>query len=167
MSVYTHARSGAAQIQSDQDALESGYTGVSLWLAKIEHQREAEKEWRKQACEASSAYDSGEDADSLFNIYHANIETLVPSLYNSTPTPDVRRRYSESDRVARLAAETVERSLNILLDRQNFDGVMRGVVQNGVVPGRGVPRVTMDDDGMVIAELVPWCTISPAPALMI
>lgn len=156
MSVYTHARSGAAQIQSDQDALESGYTGVSLWLAKIEHQREAEKEWRKQACEASSAYDSGEDADSLFNIYHANIETLVPSLYNSTPIPDVRRRYSESDRVARLAAETVERSLNILLDRQNFDGVMRGVVQNGVVPGRGTPRVTMDDDGMVIAELVPW-----------
>lgn len=156
MSIYTHARAGAAQIQSDQDALDSGYTGVSLWLAKIERQKEEEKEWRQQAREASVAYDSGEDKDSLFNIFHANIETLVPSLYNSTPIPDVRRRYAETDRVARLAAETVERGLNILLDRQNFDGVMRGVVQNGVVPGRGVPRVTVDDDGMVIAELVPW-----------
>src|SRR5690606_18921301 len=29
-----------------------------------------------------------------FNILHSNVETIVPAIYNSTPVPDVRRRFT-------------------------------------------------------------------------
>lgn len=158
--------SDGQQIQSDEDALQSSYTQTSLWLAKIEHAKKLEKDWRKLAREATNAYDSGEDKDSLFNIFHSNIETLVPALYNSTPVPDVRRRYAEKDRASRLAAELVERLLVLQMDRYNFDGVMRAVVHSAVVPGRGVARIRYEGELDITVELVPWDRFIMGPGLV-
>lgn len=184
--MYEHAKSGSASIQSDQDALRSGYTGVELWLAKIEHQKEEEKEWREIANEACEVYEAGEDKKSNFNIFHSNIETLVPSLYNSTPIPDVRRRYGDTDRVARLGAETIERGINVMLDQDGygFDAVMNDVVQDGVLPGRGEARIRAEpvgepnisvidgkevetyDEYAITCETVAWNKFIRGPALL-
>ena len=67
--------------------------------------------------------------------------TLQPTLYSRTPTPDVERRFHDQDPVSRLAAMLIERCLAYAVDAFNFDAVMRGVVEDRLLPGRGVARV--------------------------
>lgn len=69
------------------------------WLGRIQAAEKREKEWRDEAVAAERAYacDTGPDAGNGklydFNILHSNVETIVPAIYNSTPVPDVRRRF--------------------------------------------------------------------------
>ena len=65
------------------------------WIERIRasETRKDESRWLKDAEAAESQYLCGqtstEDNDlTTFNILHANVETIVPSIYNSTPAPD-------------------------------------------------------------------------------
>ena len=75
------------------------------------------------------------------NILWANVQTLIPTLYARTPKPDVQRRYLDQDDTGRLASLLLERSLSYSLDQCAFDDVMLAVVQDRLLPGRGVSRV--------------------------
>ncbi len=81
------------QFASDREALAEGKTAVELWLEKISAAKKEEREWRDSARIAADTYEAAKDANSAFNIYHSNVEVRVPALYNSTPVPDVRRRW--------------------------------------------------------------------------
>lgn len=132
----------APTVESDKDALDKGQTGVGLWVRKVKHARDLEKSWREDdAKKAVEMYEAGENSRSVFNIHHSNIETIVPALYNSTPIPDVSRRYYDTDPVSRLGAELIERTISCALDKMDFDEVMTGVVQDAALPGRGNARV--------------------------
>jgi hypothetical protein len=76
-----------------------------------------------------------------FNILWSNVETLKPILYGRTPKPDVERRHKNSDPISRLGAEIIERALSYEDDLDEFDKVMRRVVEDRLLPGRGVARV--------------------------
>lgn len=76
-----------------------------------------------------------------FNILWANVETLKPILYGRTPKPDVERRHKDSDPLARLGATILERALAYEDDLDEFDEVMAQVVEDVLLPGRGVARV--------------------------
>lgn len=128
-------------IQSDEQARKQGQTPVDIWLAKIRKARADEKAWREVAQEAIDTFEAGEKASTAFNIFHSNIETIVPALYNSTPTPDVRRRYADEDPIARMGSELIERGITCTLDKYDFDEVMFGAVQDAVLPGRGTSRI--------------------------
>ena len=69
------------------------------------------------------------------------MQTLQPTLYARTPKPDVERRFRDQDPVSRLAATLLERCLAYAVDAFNFDAVMRAVVEDRLLPGRGVARV--------------------------
>lgn len=75
---------------------------ASKWSARIKKSEEREDKWRKDAGAAEAAYacdDKSETGDAKvydFNILHSNVETIVPAIYNSTPIPDIRRRYIEA-----------------------------------------------------------------------
>lgn len=131
----------APSVRTDEDARKSGETPVGLWLKKIALAQSVEKKWREDAKKAVTLYEAGEDVKSAFNIHHSNVETIVPALYNTTPIPDVRRTFYDTDPVSRLGAEFIERIITASLDKFDFDAAMADTVQGGVLPGRGVPRI--------------------------
>lgn len=67
------------------------------WLERIKAAEERESDWRKDAEAAEKTYACDPKARHGkiydFNILHSNVETIVPAIYNSTPVPDVRRRF--------------------------------------------------------------------------
>src|SRR5688572_31919659 len=81
------------------------------WVDAWEQASKDEQDWRNDAKEATDAY-KGKGTSQAFNIFHSNVETLVPALYNSTPAPDVRRRFQDDDEVAKEAGDLIERALS-------------------------------------------------------
>lgn len=88
------------------DTPKPDYDGSALaaegqkWMERIRAAEKREDDWRKDAMAAEKAYscDTKSDKGKLydFNILHSNVETIVPAIYNSTPVPDIRRRYVEA-----------------------------------------------------------------------
>jgi len=132
---------------------------VKYWLDSIEAVSEADSNWRKDGDGAVRVYRGDKEADDIFarsrdfNIFHSNIETTLPAIYNSTPVPDVRRRFGDKDKVAKTVAQIIERCLSFSVDNYDFDETMRQVLFDGLVPGRGVARV----------RYVPYFTEAPEP----
>lgn len=76
-----------------------------------------------------------------FNVLWSNVETLKPILYARTPKPDVQQRNRNGEAPARLGAMILERSLVYTDDLDEFDEVMDRVVEDRLLPGRGVARI--------------------------
>lgn len=133
------------QIETEQDALAKGQSRVQIWLKKINLAKKDEEDWRKEAKKAIEIYEADDDKTS-FNILHSNIETLVPALYNSTPVPDVRRRYGDADPVAKLVVDMTERALSYSVDQYDFDAMMLAAIKDACVPGRGQARVRYEPE---------------------
>jgi hypothetical protein len=86
--------------------------------------------------------DANEARVAKYNILWSNVETLKPVLYGRTPQPDVARRHrDENDPVASLGAQILEAALDYEQDIEEFDAVMQQVVEDRLLPGRGVARV--------------------------
>lgn len=73
----------------------------SKWMEKIRASEKREDKWRKDAEAAEKAYSCDTESKGSgklydFNILHSNVETIVPAIYNSTPIPDIRRRFVEA-----------------------------------------------------------------------
>ena len=134
-------------ILSERDAIEGGQTLAKLWIEKIKLQIEENKDWSDDATMAIAVYEASRTLEGrayrkpTFNIFHSNIETLVPAVYNSTPVPDVRRRFGDKDAGARLSATICERALVSSLDGYDFDGAMKDAVRSACVTGQGQARV--------------------------
>jgi hypothetical protein len=86
--------------------------------------------------------DANEARVAKYNILWSNVETLKPVLYGRTPQPDVARRHrDENDPMAALGAQILEAALDYEQDIEEFDAVMQQVVEDRLLPGRGVARV--------------------------
>lgn len=164
------------QIESISDAKAAGSTDVELWLKKIKAARDDEKEWRKDAEEAVKIYEAADGCETSFNLYHSNIETLVPALYNTTPIPDVRRRFGDKDPIAKMGADIIERGVSYSIDQYPFDAVMTSAVKAACAAGRGTARVRYSPQALepaaggvgyqkVESEPVAWDKWGRGPAL--
>lgn len=132
------------QRDDKQEALEgSPRDFCKAWLEAIEASSDEEKPWRDiQAADAWKAYKGDPSSGSTaFNIFHSNIETIVPALYNSSPIPDVRRRFNDDDPVAAAVSEILERAISFSIDDYDFDETMKAVVKDMAVVDRGIARV--------------------------
>jgi hypothetical protein len=73
----------------------------SKWMERIRASEKREHDWRMDADAAEAAYAGDEKSKHGklydFNILHSNVETIVPAIYNSTPVPDIRRRWAETE----------------------------------------------------------------------
>jgi hypothetical protein len=155
----------SASYETKDEALESDPDFVRFWLDAIEAASSEEKEWRKDADEVISIYRGDKEHEKEFNIVYSNVETLVPAIYNSTPVPDVRRRFADKDELGKLISQILERAISYSVDNYDFDSTMRSVLFDACVPGRGLARVryspTFGEDGQVAyeettCEYVPW-----------
>ena len=124
---------------------------VQKWSAELQSALSREKGWRKGGAALVEIYECGKEAEKHpYNILFSNTETLSPALYNSTPRPVVKPRFTQKDNaLTRLAALMGQRILQHGLDNGNpdspeFDELMRGSVTESLVPGRGLLRVRYD-----------------------
>lgn len=121
----------------------------AYWQAQEAIAEKEERTWIKRARNIVKRYrdDRGDsitftgEGKHQFNVLWSNVQTLLPTLYARTPKPDVERRFKDEDPVGRLASTLLERCLSYSLDAGDFDSVMKAVVQDRLLPGRGVARV--------------------------
>jgi hypothetical protein len=103
---FHRANGGMDEAATLSTAGQPAYSSADLkdlaekWLQRIKQSETRETNWREEARKAEKAYagdasaDAGEGQLYDFNILFSNVETIVPAVYNSTPVPDVRRRYT-------------------------------------------------------------------------
>lgn len=138
-----------ASFEDKEDALKDGggtseaNNKVRMWLAVLDAATKEEKDWREEADQSLKIYraDDSKDSQTYFNILHSNVETILPAVYNSTPVPDIRRRFNDKGVATKEVADLLERSISYSLDSYDFDGTMRSVLFDAYVAGRGVVRV--------------------------
>lgn len=161
----------ASRESETEEKAKNGQELYRLWFDAINLASDEEKDWRTCAEKTVALYRqeknrTTDDAsgEKKFNIFHANVETKIPALYNSTPIPDVRRRYDDKNPVGKQVADIIERSLSYSIDSYDFDEIIRYSVFDMEVTGRGVDRVrylpyTKDEELVLqetVTEHVPW-----------
>lgn len=137
---------------------EQTYTRADLetlgqkWLTRIAAAEKREDKWMKDAAKAEGIYlagqcddeDGGEEPE--FNILHSNVETIVPSIYNSAGKPDIRPRHNTPDPNIKLVSDVFERSILAMVDDSRMDAEVEASAQDVFVAGRGIVRVKFDAD---------------------
>lgn len=123
------------------------------WIKKIGESREAEKSYRdkgKMLWEKYSSATSGESKD-IINIFNPNTDILLGALYNTTPKPDIRRRFAKKsetndrkDALYRNMASAAGYAIQYNFDIQNISDEFRSVFLDGLVTGRGVGELVYD-----------------------
>ena len=125
------------------------------WMMRIRDSEKREEEWRTDATEAEHIYLCTEDGPNNphFNILHSNVETIVPSLINSSPNPDIRSRFAveqqELQKPVKDVAEIIERTILTMTDDDALQGEIEGSAQDAFVAGRGVVRIKFDSDDVM------------------
>lgn len=114
---------------------------VKRWKAELALADETEKDWRDEGNDVFKLYEGEKAAANSFNILWSNTETLRPAVYNSTPEPDVRRRFRDADPVGKYAGMILERSLSYSIDTDEFDETIQDAVLDALLPGRGGARI--------------------------
>lgn len=141
---------------------------IQYWLEELRDAYKREKNWRKDAKRLVEMFECERRRDTLYNILYANTETMSPALYNTTPRPDVRRRFKDDDEVARAGGLVLQRTLEFLLDNNlqdspHFDTIIEQALLEALVVGRGVVRFRYEFIGEqqiesegISAEIVAW-----------
>lgn len=111
------------------------------WLLEIRLADKRERDWRKTARDILNRYRGKDRKKNSFNILWANTEVLRPALYNSTPKPDVRRRFRQNDALGKAVAEVAERGISYCVDAYDADNYIGNDVLDALLPGRGLSRV--------------------------
>lgn len=124
---------------------------VNGWLKEMDAAASREEDYLKAGKDIVELYEGQRKATAPYNILYANTETLAPALFNSTPRPDVRRRFAEETPVNGMAAQVLNRILSFLIDNdiegyQSFDTTIEQNVLQALVPGRGIPWVKYESD---------------------
>lgn len=121
----------------------------SKWMERIRAAEKREETFVNTAKKAEAIY-TGQAKDGAakqyFNILHSNVETIVPATYNSTPAPDIRRRFNDRDPVAKSVADILERAITVQIDDGALDKEMEGVSQSAFLAGRGVVRIRLHSE---------------------
>jgi hypothetical protein len=116
---------------------------VTFWVNNLELARKVTEDWQKSAGNVVEKYGGtgAERRSNQHNILWSNVETLRPALYNSTPKPDVRRRFRDADPIGKEVAEALERALSYSLDAYDFDETVEKAVLDYALVGRPLMRV--------------------------
>lgn len=134
----------------ETDSNKKKYSG-RWYCDKIKQYQKESDRWMRQAREAFRDYAFKESYATDYNwrtasyqrfpLFWSNIKTLMPLLYSRTPIPLAKRRFDDSEEVGRIAVFVLERLARYLVDINPFDRVMRKIVMDYLVTGKGEGRV--------------------------
>lgn len=135
---------------ADTESKECRHWGIQLTMAERQ-----DKDWIERSKKIVKRYRddrSSTDGARRYSMLWANVQTMFPVLYSRTPKAEVERRNKDNDPAARCASEILQRALQYELDSYgDFDAAMRGVVQDLLLPGRGVPWVRFEEEEIRLA----------------
>lgn len=128
------------------DAPKAKRPSRAVWLARVEAEKKAHKDWREQAREAERAYlgkpsDQGKPAP-IFPIFWATVQVTHAAIFARMPKPDVRKRYA--DTAQNRLAQCIERCLSYTIDTTDFAAHGHRLVDDFLIAGMGVAKVEMD-----------------------
>ena len=140
----------------DEEPVDDSGEQYKFYADEIAASEEMLQKWQKRATKIVDIYlgsagsvttanelTTGSDSGSL-NLFHTNIQTLSSMLYGNLPKVDVSRRYADSsDDVGRVAAETMERMLNLDIQENGseYDSVLRSTLFDRLVSCLGCAKV--------------------------
>lgn len=163
-----------ASVRDEVSARQQGTSSQQLWLDKIRAAKAEPtyKKWREDAAQAVAAYEGGEVQGAIItgaNLFHSNTETVAPSIYNSTPVPDIRVRFGDPDKITKTAVDMLERVVTYDLDACRFDDLMFDVVRDAYIVGEAMPRIRYEpiepgESDKVYPEMVPYDRVIKGPS---
>lgn len=136
-----------ASIERASDLGTGPHAVVNFWKTELKLAENEDEHFTRIGRQIISRYRDEREANegriAKYNILWSNTEVLKPVLYGRTPKPEVKRRFTDNDNeeMARFAAEIMQRALCYERDIEEFDDVMLQVVEDRLLPGRGVARV--------------------------
>lgn len=141
-------------IERREDIGTDGGSKFTFWMQQLRLAEREDRDFTRRGRAIVRRYRDergmAESYRTRFNILWANTETLKPVLYGRQPQPDVKRRHDNNDPISLMGAEILTRCLAYEDDIEQFDMVMKQVVEDRLLPGRGVARVfyeaTFGDD---------------------
>lgn len=131
----------AGSIETATDIGSDERSTVRRWLLEIQLSDKGEEDWRDRATKVYEKYRAKKRKPNSFNILYSNTETLRPAVYNSTPKPDVRRRYRDNDPVGKAVSDVMGRALEFTVQTYDLDRVLKSDVLDFLLTGRGLSRV--------------------------
>lgn len=118
---------------------------VSYWVSEIETYERLFQDWEKKSKEIINRYkDERKGAaknKARFNVLWSNVQTLSPALYTTPPKVNVDRRFQDDDDLGRYSALVLERAASYFVNHDVFDEVMRQMVFDRLLCGRGTSWV--------------------------
>ncbi|UXT11286.1 hypothetical protein [Agrobacterium tumefaciens] len=125
------------------------------WIERVKGATSLEKDWLDDAQMATKAYTNEEKAETSektlgkrydFNILFSNVETIVPAVINSSPVPDIRRRFNDPDPAARVVSDILERAISVQIDDSRLQVELEAAAQDAFLAGRGIVRIKFHGD---------------------
>lgn len=150
------------------DMAAQGPKSATKWLDALkEYERSVEK-WHKQCENLDKLYskaDRSDAADREYSIFWANLEVLKPAVYARPPVPVVAPRFKDGNPVAREASDVLERTLTVISEAADIDGLMRETRDEYLRYGRGSAWVRLAGQSDEVAfDWVPYCDFAHEPA---
>ncbi|UEP23117.1 hypothetical protein LL999_23005 [Burkholderia ambifaria] len=125
------------------------------WSVELALAKKRMKDWRTQAKKVWDIYHgkSVQRKKNSFNALWANTEILAPSIYNTLPTPDVRRRFAQQDPLGKAVSEVMNRSLTFNAETTDFDAEIQMDILDMLIVGRGISRVRYVPDLVQVGDV--------------
>jgi hypothetical protein len=155
-----------ASIEERSDLGQGPQAVVQFWKTELQLAETENETFVRRGRQIVNRYRDEREANegrvAKYNILWSNVETLKPVLYGRTPKPEVKRRFTDNDneRLARLGADILQRTLSYEDDIEEFDDVMKQVVEDRLLPGRGTARVFYEYD-LGDEEIDPTAPVDP------
>ena len=129
-------------VDSTQDFGSGPQAEYRRWMVEISLAKKRMKDWREKAKKLWDLYHgtSTSRKKNSYNALYANTEILAPSVYNTMPTPDTRRRFAQNDPLGKAVSEVINRSLSFNAETTGFDTEIKADVLDMLIIGRGLSR---------------------------
>lgn len=117
---------------------------VAKWVSEIKLYEKESAGWVERSKKIVRRYKderSPRELKARYNSLWANVQTLLPAVYDRPPTPNIERRFKIKDNLSRITSEILERCTSYLVKTETFDSVMEQVVLDRLLCGRGVAWV--------------------------
>ena len=133
-----------------------------IWLNEIiiaerdqrDYLSRAKKVVKRYRDEDRGARTSDDDLPARYNVLWANVGTLAPAVYSKPPMVEAGRRFKDQDPLGRSACQIWERATQFAIDNYDFNAVMRAVVKDYLLAGRGTAWIRYEP--VVIDKRIPY-----------
>lgn len=142
-------------VDSAQDFGRGPQAEYRRWMVELSLAKKRMKGWRENCKKLWDLYHgtSTSRKKNSYNALYVNTEILAPSVYNSLPTPDTRRRFAQNDPLGKAVSEVINRSLTFNAETTGFDTEIRMDVLDMLIIGRGLSRVRYIPDLVTVGDV--------------